>query len=223
MDNIRQEKCHVYLDLGGASPASLNFKSTSKQEAEDIFNKIQKSRTLCPATSLTLTHPVGRSISVPTCQTAQGLPNASAARTPHHEPGKDGLAAPSPTSVPVPSHARLASRTVRVVNSRCRVQDTLIMIPFMLSLTFLSYVDPTRTQECEKADNSYWQVWRQGTWVSMTEWPVCTRRTASKKNLFNVERSRVESSKSHFFKPEMLTMGANPFWMQERVSPQHTQ
>ncbi|KAF9361688.1 cytoskeletal protein binding protein [Mortierella sp. NVP85] len=46
VDNIRQEKCHVYLDLGGASPASLNFESRSKKEAEDIFNEIQKFRTL---------------------------------------------------------------------------------------------------------------------------------------------------------------------------------
>ncbi|KAF9358706.1 cytoskeletal protein binding protein [Mortierella sp. NVP85] len=42
--NVRHEKSHVYLDLSGASPTSLDFKAASKQEAVAIFYKIQKSR-----------------------------------------------------------------------------------------------------------------------------------------------------------------------------------
>ncbi|KAK3816578.1 MAG: hypothetical protein J3Q66DRAFT_388707 [Benniella sp.] len=139
VNNIRQEKCHVYLDLGGVSPASLNFKSSSKQEAEDIFNEIQKSRTLCPVTSPTLTSLVCRSMSVPTCQTAQGPPNASAARISHHKPGKDVLAAPSPTSVPIPSHARPASRTIRVMNRTGELTTHAIWSSIMIPASYQAY------------------------------------------------------------------------------------
>lgn len=44
MEKVRQEKKHVYLDLGGANPASFDFSASTKQEAEAIFNKIQESK-----------------------------------------------------------------------------------------------------------------------------------------------------------------------------------
>jgi hypothetical protein len=74
VDKIRHEESHVYLDLGGTSPVSLDFQAASKQEAEAIFNEIQISRSL-----------VRHSMLVSTCQTTQGSPNASGAHVPYHE------------------------------------------------------------------------------------------------------------------------------------------
>jgi len=85
VDKVRQEKKHVYLDLGGATPASFDFQAASKQEAEAIFNKIQeskqKSRISHPAASAVATPPSIRDsvVSTSTYQTAQGSPNISAA------------------------------------------------------------------------------------------------------------------------------------------------
>ncbi|KAK3807308.1 MAG: hypothetical protein J3Q66DRAFT_418397 [Benniella sp.] len=44
--NVRHEKSHVYLYLGGAPPSSLDFKAASKREAVAIFYKIQKIQAL---------------------------------------------------------------------------------------------------------------------------------------------------------------------------------
>ncbi|KAK3816501.1 MAG: SH3 domain-containing protein [Benniella sp.] len=111
--NVRHEKSHVYLDLGGASLASLDFKAASKQEAMAISNKIQKSRILYYVTSPTSTPLVHHFMSVPTYQTAQGPYNASASRTSHHGPGRDVLAAPSPS----PIHS-VAARPIRIVKPK---------------------------------------------------------------------------------------------------------
>ncbi|KAF9358710.1 cytoskeletal protein binding protein [Mortierella sp. NVP85] len=51
--NVIHEKSHVCLDIGGASPSSLDFKAASRQEAVAISNKIQKSRILYYVTSAT--------------------------------------------------------------------------------------------------------------------------------------------------------------------------
>ncbi|KAF9358709.1 cytoskeletal protein binding protein [Mortierella sp. NVP85] len=115
--NVRHEKNHVYLDLGGASLASLDFKAVSKQEAVAIFNKIQKSRILYYVTSATSTSLVHHFMSVPTYQTARGASNASTSRTSHHEPRRDVPTTSSSTSAPAPTHALLATtRPVRVMS-----------------------------------------------------------------------------------------------------------
>ncbi|KAK3816504.1 MAG: hypothetical protein J3Q66DRAFT_432163 [Benniella sp.] len=116
--NVRHEKSHVYLDLGGASLASLDFKAASKQVAVAIFNKIQKSRILQYVTSPTSTPLVHHFMSVPTYQAAQGPYNASTSRTSHHGPRRDVPAASSSSSssAPAPTHALLATRPVCVVS-----------------------------------------------------------------------------------------------------------
>ncbi|KAF9191117.1 cytoskeletal protein binding protein [Haplosporangium sp. Z 11] len=96
VDKVRQEKKHVYLDLGGSSPASFDFQAASKQEAEAIFNKIQdskqKSRISRPASVAVASPPSVRDsvVSTSTYQTAQGSPsithaNAAYAAEPTHE------------------------------------------------------------------------------------------------------------------------------------------
>jgi hypothetical protein len=80
VNEVRHEKNHVYLDLGGASPASLDFQAGSKQETERIFNNIQESRTAAAVSR------VRRSVSAPTPKTVRT--NPSAARISCHEPGR---------------------------------------------------------------------------------------------------------------------------------------
>ncbi|KAK3816577.1 MAG: SH3 domain-containing protein [Benniella sp.] len=115
--HVRLEKSHVYLDLDGASPSSLDFKAASKREAAAIFYKIQKPRITHHVTPPASTSLAYHSMSVPTHQTAQGSPNASAPRTSHRDPGSDVPAGPSATSVPAPTYVHLATRRVRVMNS----------------------------------------------------------------------------------------------------------
>ncbi|KAF9129268.1 cytoskeletal protein binding protein, partial [Linnemannia schmuckeri] len=84
VDKVRQEKKHVYLDLGGSTPASFDFQAASKQEAEAIFNKIQESKQKSRISHPTAAVPTPPSIrdsvvSTSTYQTAQGSPNVSAA------------------------------------------------------------------------------------------------------------------------------------------------
>lgn len=84
VDKVRQEKKHVYLDLGGATPASFDFQAASKQEAEAIFNKIQeskqKSRISHPAAAVPTPPSIRDSVvSTSTYQTAQGSPVVTAA------------------------------------------------------------------------------------------------------------------------------------------------
>ncbi|KAK3816514.1 MAG: hypothetical protein J3Q66DRAFT_440933 [Benniella sp.] len=114
--NVRHEKSHVYLDLGGTSPSSLDFKAASKREAVAIFYKIQKSRITHHVTSPASPSFVHHPMSVPTHQAAQGPPNASAPCTCHHEPGSSVPSAPSPTLVPAPTRVLHVTRPVRVVN-----------------------------------------------------------------------------------------------------------
>ena len=130
--NVRHEKSHVYLDLGGASLASIDFKAASKQEAMAISNKIQKSRILYYVTSPASTSLVHHFMSVPTYQTAQVPYNASASRTCHHGPRTDVLAAPSPS----PTRS-VATRPVRVVNSRYLYEEALSMVHLEPLLMFL--------------------------------------------------------------------------------------
>jgi hypothetical protein len=87
VDKVRQEKKHVYLDLGGSTPASFDFQAASKQEAEAIFNKIQESKQKSRISRPAVTAPSVRdsTVSTSTYQTAQGSPVA--ASTPvHHQP-----------------------------------------------------------------------------------------------------------------------------------------
>ncbi|KAF9361689.1 cytoskeletal protein binding protein [Mortierella sp. NVP85] len=114
--HVRHEKSHVYLDLGGAPPSSLDFKAASKREAVAIFYKIQKFRITHHVTPPASTSLVYHSMSVPTHQTAQGPPNTSAPRTSQHESRSDVPAGPSPISSPALTHAHLATQRVRVVN-----------------------------------------------------------------------------------------------------------
>ncbi|KAG0002828.1 cytoskeletal protein binding protein [Entomortierella chlamydospora] len=97
VDKVRQEKKHVYLDLGGANPASFDFSAATKQEAEAIFNKIQeskqKSRISAPgATAAAASIPPVRDsvVSTSTYQTAQESPHiASASATYQQEAAYD--------------------------------------------------------------------------------------------------------------------------------------
>ncbi|KAF9360983.1 cytoskeletal protein binding protein [Mortierella sp. AD094] len=97
VDKVRQEKKHVYLDLGGANPASFDFSAATKQEAEAIFNKIQeskqKSRISAPGpTAAAIPAPSVRDsvISTSTYQTAQESPHiASASATYQQEAAYD--------------------------------------------------------------------------------------------------------------------------------------
>ena len=133
--NVRHEKSHVYLDLGGVSTSPLDFKAASKQEAVAIFYKIQKSRITHHITSPASTSLVRHSMSVPTFQTAQESPNASTSCTCRHAPKSDVPTAPSSTSVPAPTHA-LATRPVRIMSSRCRCSRNTWYGYFGSSLTF---------------------------------------------------------------------------------------
>ncbi|KAF9361355.1 cytoskeletal protein binding protein [Mortierella sp. NVP85] len=89
VDRVRHEKSHVYLDLGGTSPVSLDFQAASAQDAMAISNKIQGSkqrsripRPVAPTSSVLVSHLMSAS----TCLTAEVSLNASAAYIAHHEP-----------------------------------------------------------------------------------------------------------------------------------------
>ncbi|KAI1306540.1 cytoskeletal protein binding protein [Mortierella claussenii] len=92
VEKVRQEKKHVYLELGGSSPASFDFQAASKQEAEAIFNKIQeskqKSRISHPTAAASVSAPSVRDsvVSTSTYQTAQGSPSLSSASATYHQP-----------------------------------------------------------------------------------------------------------------------------------------
>ncbi|KAG0222389.1 cytoskeletal protein binding protein [Actinomortierella wolfii] len=94
VEKVRVEKKHVYLDLGGAQPASFDFSAASKADAEAIFNKIQeskqKSRISRPATSTagaSATPSIRDSIiSTSTYQTAPGSPHLAPAPQPEEAP-----------------------------------------------------------------------------------------------------------------------------------------
>ncbi|KAF9358711.1 cytoskeletal protein binding protein [Mortierella sp. NVP85] len=113
--NVTHEKSHVYLDIGGTSPSSLNFKAASKQEAVAIFYKIQRSYITHHVMSPASTSLIHHSMSVPTYPTREPR-NTSAPCTRHHEPRSDVPAASFSTLAPVPTLALHATRPVRVTN-----------------------------------------------------------------------------------------------------------